>query len=793
MPQRNLVKQGIFSRMRSTLAAVKEKKNAMTGYSKASIDRTEIVFPNRHHFQTPKGKKALEILYRNSWAIKRGVNVRANLLSFRGMKINITSDKQEQVITTFLKRMHPTRPMLALSNTFRQRSIDTDVFGMGFDELLYDAPIVADAKDLLGFSALHPMNTDFIRNASSDIIKFKEKDGKLTKIPEGWVWRQNPDDEMVGVPLELDRVASLKYNLLGDELWGISSIEPVFKTAENLRMIEEGMAQGVITYGNPTRDFIVGDESHPPTKKMIDNTAEAVKDFNNKSEYVHPAWIRVGQLESFSLSKIPTYVQPYISAISANFEIPEFILTGRGEGCYSSDTQTLTEDGWKFYWEIDQDEDKIATYNPDTNKLEYHKPTGFSLYKHTGKVIHFKNSVTDVMVTSDHKMFVSPQSDGRNSNNWQIIEANDIEFSRFHFKNNLEWQGIASESVNIPEVKYDPQSRIKNEGDTKISTDIFMEFLGYYISEGSHSGENKNTYKIEIWQEPGEKQEKMKAGLEKLPFKINFEDRRFRWASKSLYFFLDQFGNCSHNKRIPKWIKKLPSDKLQILLDALILGDGTRHSEFNENSTTICYYTTSKQLADDVSEIMLKTGHVVNMRVLERDDRLPLFRIYGNLSWKDSKFLKDDIKEIDYDDMVYCFQVPNHLFITKRNGKIAIQGNTNKATAQAMINFVHQTIDPLQQKQAMYFEEHILAPLMKLNNIEEIPTIEWNEILPKNPNDYANIIKVVSEAVIGGKHIATVEEMREWAGLGSQATFKKPIGSELPTVQKLPAEKKDVK
>lgn len=443
MPERKQFKQSIFSRTRATLAQVKEKKQALLGYSLASIDRTEIAFPDRFHFQKPQGKKALEIMYRNSWAINKAVNVRANLLSFRGLKIVVKDDKAKKVTNTFLKKMHPTRPMLALANTFNQRSKDVDVFGMGIDELLFDSAKVANAKDLLGFTAVHPINIDFQRAQNSDIIAFeKGPNGKPTNVPKGWVWHQDPDqDYQGGTKLELDRIASLKYNWLGDELWGMSKIEPVYKTAEDLRMIEEGMAQGVITYGNPTRDIIVGDETHPASKPMIDQVAAAVKNFNSLSEYVHPAHIRIGQIESFSLSKIPNYVAPYITAVGAAFEIPEFILTGSGEG-------------------------------------------------------------------------------------------------------------------------------------------------------------------------------------------------------------------------------------------------------------------------------------------------------------------------------------------------------TNKATAQAMINFVHQTIDPLQQKQAMYFEERILAPLMKLNKIDEVPTIEWNEILPRDPNDYANIIKVVSEALVGGKQIVTKEELREWAGLDSGASFKKPSGSELATLKK---------
>lgn len=428
------LKQNFLQRFISKLSAdPKEKRSAQTGWSKASSDSSEIAFADRTKFQKASGKRELEVLYRNSWAVKKAINVRANLLSFRGLKFQTESDKERKVLKDFLIRMHPTRPLSALSVSFRDRSINADIFGNHFDELMYNSKKVAGATKLLGTSIVHPINIDFIRDSSmggGEEIKFKPK----TKIPEGWRWQHDPQqDNYGGIELELDRVAYLKYNNVGDELLGMSSIEPVYKTAERLMKIEEGVTQGILTHGNPLHDVIVGDETHPPTKKMIDNVSEEVAGLNTKSEYVHPPWIRVGQIESFSLGKSPNYMQPYITAIGAAFEVPEFILTGRGEG-------------------------------------------------------------------------------------------------------------------------------------------------------------------------------------------------------------------------------------------------------------------------------------------------------------------------------------------------------TNKATAQAMLNFIHQTIQPLQNMQAMYYEEKILGPLMRLEEIEHVPTIEWNEILPKNPNDYAQIIKVVSEAMVGGKQIATIEELREMAGLGKNVAFKPVAG-----------------
>ena len=320
-----------------------EKKDASLPWSKASIDLTEIAFTDITYFQKAEGKKLLEVMYRNNWAVKKAINVRANLLSFRGLKIVCKSDEAKNVIDEFLKHMHPTRPMLALQNSFRNRSINCDIFGNAFDELIYlpkgtpEAP--ADpkkAKDLIGFTPVHPINIDFKRDETGQNIAFKEN----SNIPEGWTFKKDPTS-VSSITLPIGKIAHLKYNVIGDELLGMSSIEPIYKTGERLMKIEEGITQGILTHGNPLHDVIVGDESHPPTKKMIDSVSEEVSGLNTKSEYVHPPWIRVGQIESFSLGKSPNYMQPLITAISANFEVPEFILLGRGEGTNKATAQAM--------------------------------------------------------------------------------------------------------------------------------------------------------------------------------------------------------------------------------------------------------------------------------------------------------------------------------------------------------------------------------------------------------------------------------------------------------------------
>jgi len=49
------------------------------------------------------------------------------------------------------------------------------------------------------------------------------------------------------------------------------------------------------------------------------------------------------------------------------------------QACFSEDTEILTENGFKYHWEIKED-DKLATLNPETNEMFYEKPAQKFLY-----------------------------------------------------------------------------------------------------------------------------------------------------------------------------------------------------------------------------------------------------------------------------------------------------------------------------------------------------------------------------------------------------------------------------
>jgi len=75
--------------------------------------------------------------------------------------------------------------------------------------------------------------------------------------------------------------------------------------------------------------------------------------------------------------------------------------------------------------------------------------------------------------------------------------------------------------------------------------------------------------------------------------------------NKQLSLYLRKFGHASQ-KFVPEEIKKLPPKKIKIFLNAYMLGEGNIQKE--------TFITSSKKLADDLQELILKCGWASNIR-----------------------------------------------------------------------------------------------------------------------------------------------------------------------------------
>ena len=352
--------------------------------------------------------------------------------------------------------------------------------------------------------------------------------------------------------------------------------------------------------------------------------------------------------------------------------------TPQGHGdCYDDQTEILTESGWKFFKDVSYD-DKVATLK-DQKYLEYQKPTNIINEKYDGKMYEIATKQVNLLVTPRHKLFVNKYTQ-RKKKNYELLNPHKIEGKQIAYKKDAEWSGHEKEYFEFENIK--------------IKMDDFLKFIGYYVSEGY-------TYRdkaLIICQKSSWKSEQMYNDLKKLPFNVKQKNKKISdkyGYDGSIYFFStvltkwskQYLGTPSINKQLPKWILSLSARQLRILLDALVLGDGTYSWWPNIKSTASSYTTISKKLADQIQEITLKIGWSSNIRFSDNNiGRKGMFgtgkhRVYTiTFILKKNqpivhKYKKSD-RWIDYSGNIHCVTVPNHVIYVRRNGKPVWSGNS---------------------------------------------------------------------------------------------------------------------
>ncbi|MAG20407.1 hypothetical protein CL618_03170 [archaeon] len=396
------------------------------------------------------------------------------------------------------------------------------------------------------------------------------------------------------------------------------------------------------------------------------------------------------------------------------------------QACYSSDTEVLTNEGWKKYQDVKNL--KIAQFNPKNKTIQFLPHKGLYEYDCTGKMYNFKNKRNDILVTPNHKMLAKEYS----QKEYKEITAENLKYNTIHFLNSGNFIGKEEKYFTLPPIKHKQNRKhpkyTHQHKSKKIPMNLWLEFLGYFLSEGGLQREPT----LGIPQEPGENCNKIRKCLSKLSKYVGFtltesKDQkysRFQITNTQLFRFLEtNCGKKCNEKKYPLDLSSLSKKQLKILYNALMLGDGCSKGKY--------YSSTSIELTDLFQSIACLIGRSANKGVH--------YKAYGNrqtcyrvtLCDKINPSIKNKfIKKIEYNGKVFCFSTKTGFFLTRRNGKIAIQGNTLKTetTVLAAANPKLGRFDPYKM-----VAEQIELPPTLINRfdlifpVKDIPTKEKDE------------------------------------------------------------------
>lgn len=343
----------------------------------------------------------------------------------------------------------------------------------------------------------------------------------------------------------------------------------------------------------------------------------------------------------------------------------EFKFTGWHPNCYLPNALVLTDNGWKFIKDV-SDSDKVLSLNPNTREIEYVGIVAKQAFPYHGEIVRFRNRSLDCAVTADHRMVYLGKFD-----------------KGIKYKSALNFNKNAGAFYRGCEYHAEDIMYININGET-ISFDLFCEFMGYWLSDGSLM----HGHQVAISQRKGEPAyDCILRCISDLGCKPFVCKDVIVFNNSKLNSYLKQFGTCK-NKFIPQEIFGASKRQISIFLDAFVKCDGyirepklftgSHGHIFKGVNVERLYFTTSEKMYAGLCELLLKVGKrpSVTKRLpkvtVKRDGSLikgnyDLYIIRECNSLTSTAFVKTQER---YSGMVYDLTLErNHIMYIQQNGK----------------------------------------------------------------------------------------------------------------------------
>ena len=328
--------------------------------------------------------------------------------------------------------------------------------------------------------------------------------------------------------------------------------------------------------------------------------------------------------------------------------------------CYDRETELLTHSGWRRFDAL-TNEDEAATLHGD--ELAFERPTEIQRFQHRGMMVRVLNKQVDLLVTPNHRLWVRLPG----AEHFGLIEADGLVGStaRVEFAKAARWIGSARESFTV--------------GADTITAEAWLRFLGAFLAQGFTS----THHRVGIY---GADRAGLAEILAPLPWSFWEEGRRScpsrRVKCGSLWDELAPLGGQA-DRFVPRYVLDLPPSQLWSFWDGLFWGHGSRRPGWD-------FRTSSRRLADDVTEIALRLGMAARVRVWQPpaggNNRRTMFLVNVN-RYRLTPCVNRRRRSVtteEYFGEVFCCTIPSGLLYVRRNGISVWCSNSDHFWAKAL-------------------------------------------------------------------------------------------------------------
>lgn len=374
--------------------------------------------------------------------------------------------------------------------------------------------------------------------------------------------------------------------------------------------------------------------------------------------------------------------------------------------CVCDTGEILTTEGWKYLVDIAEDE-RIYSLDTETGEIQPQRITRKIVQDYEGDLLHFHGLNIDIKVTPNHRFFVV----GRYKSSFvtaQEIYEHRIKYSHDYIPKLGNWNPPEIHDIfTLPGVPKENWTKLPHELRDKysqplsIDMNVWAAFFGLYLAEG-HCVQ-KGNHRVQITQQEGNKAQKIRNLLAQFSEELKWaESTRVSEESGNtiIDFYVYDARLCTYLRPLGKsWQKYIPIEikqrlsakQARLLVDWFHLGDGrTRTTKQPIPRVAKEVFTTSKQLIDDLHEVLIKSGGSGNLyeekdradsllssgRVIKAQHSMHFLHLSSTKGiYLDPRFMS--VERVPYSGKVYCVTVPNQTFYCRNNGKAFWSGNSS--------------------------------------------------------------------------------------------------------------------
>lgn len=328
-----------------------------------------------------------------------------------------------------------------------------------------------------------------------------------------------------------------------------------------------------------------------------------------------------------------------------------FLMKNR-HGCYDSETEVLTSDGWKAWPDVDGSE-RFLTLDLATETIEYQSAERVVHKAISGPMIRLRMEQVDMLVTPGHRMVAAPRRQLGLDSPYELLPAEQM-LERGH---RLRMGGGAwSGSIHAPELG---------------------ALIGFIVADANVNN-GSITFHITKRRKLDWLHARATSVRSKNVYRLAPVDDELRRLAKATY-------NADGDRCFPReLLNHADVETLSAMLDGYLEGDGS----VDPSTGKVTCSTVSDQLAGEIQELALKCGRVAvhrntdYKRVGAYGER-PVHKltVYGEmkirpkLGWT-ALARAEQVTVEHYEGDVHCVTVPNGTLYVRRNGKPMWCGNT---------------------------------------------------------------------------------------------------------------------